>query len=95
MITQGDSTSAFGNSFLEVNLENIGDKSVSKVVFVCGSVKIEYQNPVFPLTINLTGEQTSELKCGKNTAYLIAYDENNQSTTCNGSITFDVSPRKV
>lgn len=95
MITQGDSTSAFGMSFLEVNLENIVGKTVSKIIFVCGSVKIEYENPVFPLTVNLTSEQSEKLRCGKNTAYLIAYDENNQPTTCEGSITFDVSPRKV
>lgn len=95
MITQGDSTSAFGNNFLEVNLENIEGKTVSKVVFVCGSLNIEYENPVFPLMINLTSEQTSELKCGKNTAYLIAYDENNQPKTCEGSITFTVNPRKA
>lgn len=94
MITKGDSTSAFGNSFLEINLENADDYIVSKVVFVCGAVRIEYDNPVFPLTVNLTSEQTSQLKCGNNTAYLIAYDENNQPQTCEGSITFQVSPRK-
>ena len=95
MITQGDSTSAFGNKFLEVNLVVPSGQTVSKAVFVCGAVSIEYQNPVFPLLINLTSEQTSELKCGKNTGYLVVYDSNGQKRTCEGSVEFIVNPRKA
>lgn len=95
-ITCGDNTGAFGGTFLTISLNNnTGEQiTVSKAVFACGSVRVEFKNPVFPLVVNLTEEQTEKLNC-KNTCYLAVWDDQGRKRTCEGSLSFNTNPRKV
>jgi hypothetical protein len=93
-ITQGDSTSAFGNHFLKIYTSIPEGQTVSKAVFVSGSVKKTITDITDPIILDLTSEETAQLKCGRNVAYLIAYDENDQPITCQGKLEFNVEPRK-
>lgn len=87
-IYKGDDTGAFGNSFITINLDNPNDYEVSKVVFVCGCVYKEFENPTFPIVINLTSEETNKLKAS-NVCYLVAYDSEGRQKTCKGTLTFN------
>ena len=93
-ITCGDNTAAFGGRFLRISLNNETGLAISKAVFACGSVRIEFKNPVFPLIVNLTEEQSSKLNCN-NTCYLAVWDEDGRKRTCEGSLNFNTNPRKV
>lgn len=86
-IYKGDSTGAFGNNFITINLDNPNDYVVSRVVFVCGCIQKSFENPVFPLTVNLTSEETATLK-PSNVCYLVAYDSEGRQKTCKGTLTF-------
>lgn len=95
-ITCGDNTAAFGGSWLTISLVNESgiEVTVSKAVFSCAGIHLEFENPVFPLTINLNEEQTAKLQC-QNTCYLAVWDEDGRKKTCTGSFSFNASPRKV
>lgn len=86
-IYKGDSTGAFGNNFITINLDNPNDYIVSRVIFVCGCIKKSFENPQFPLIINLTSEETVKLS-GVNVCYLVAYDSEGRQKTCKGTLTF-------
>lgn len=96
LLTCGDNTGAFGGNFLTINLKNSSSSEihVSKAVFACGPVRIEFNEPVFPLVVNLTEEQTAQLSCC-NTVYLAVWDEEGRKLTCSGSVNFKTQPRKV
>ena len=95
-ITCGDNTAAFGGNFLTISLNNQtgSEINVKRAVFACGPIRVEFDNPEFPLTVNLTEEQTAQLNC-KNTCYLAVWDEQNRKLTCEGNLTFNTNPRKV
>lgn len=96
VLTCGDNTAAFGGSFITINLNNKtgAEITISKAVFACGPIHVEFENPTFPLVVNLTEEQTEYLSC-ENTAYLAVWDEEGRKRTCSGKITFKTQPRKV
>ena len=73
-ITRGDNTAAFGGTFLTISLNNTTGLAISRAEFACGAIRLSFENPVFPLTINLTEEQTSQLCC-KNDCFLAVWDE--------------------
>lgn len=63
MITRGDDTSAFGQAeLLRINFTVPEEQTVSKAILVCGALKMEFDEPVSPIDINLTSEQTAILK---------------------------------
>ena len=94
-ITQGDDTGAFGNTWLVIDLTGIPEGFVvKKLKLIFGAVDKDYNNPEFPLPVNLTSAETKILRCGMNTGYVICYDENNHAQTCRGSFTDEVLPRK-
>ncbi len=95
-LTCGDNTGAFGGNFLTINLKNETGTPlvVSKAVFACGPVRIEFENPEFPLVVNLNEAQTAQLSCC-NTVYLAVWDSEGRKRTCSGSINFKTQPRKV
>ena len=94
-ITQGDATGSFGNTWLTVNLTEIPTGySISKIKIIFGAVDKDFQNPEFPLAVNLTSAETAVLRCGRNTGYCIAYDQEGRPYTCQGSFSDDVLPRK-
>ena len=90
-IFKGDNTGAFGNNFITINLVNPDGHEISKVIFVCGCIKKEFKNPVFPLVVNLTSQETDTLKT-VNTCYLVAYDTMGRQKTCQGTLTFKAIP---
>ena len=87
MLFRGDDTNAFGGRFLEINLENSTGLNISKAEFRCGSIVKTFENPIFPLEISLTGEETSKLY-QNNACYLAIYDEQGRKHTCSGHLTF-------
>lgn len=87
-IYKGDDTGAFGATFLTVNASIPTGYNVSKAEIKIGILDpIVIENPEFPLSINLTSEQTA-LLMDKNSIYMAVYDDNNLKKTCKGVITF-------
>lgn len=87
-IFKSDDTGAFGNSFITINLDNPNEYIVSRVIFVCGCIKKTFDNPTFPIVVNLTSEETSRLKT-TNVCYLVAYDSEGRQKTCKGTFKFN------
>lgn len=94
MIYKGDDTGAFGANFLTISLENAENVTISKAVFRCNEITKEFENPVFPIKINLTAEETSMLY-EDNTCYLAVYDEKGLKKTCEGSFVIQTQPKRV
>lgn len=86
-IYKNDDTRAFGNAFLTIKLKSETEVAISKAVFQCSDVRKEYENPTFPLIVNLTAEETAKLG-NHNTCYLAVYDEYGYKQTCKGSLSF-------
>lgn len=90
-IYKGDDTGAFDKFFITIYLKNPLNKIVSKVDFIInggGCIPIKtYENPVFPLRINFTKEETAKF-LAVNVCRLVAYDENGLKQTCNNTLTF-------
>lgn len=86
-IYKNDDTGAFGNNFITVNLDNPNDYEISRVVFVCGCITKNFDNPTFPIVINLSSKETATLK-SSNVCYLVAYDSEGRQKTCKGTLTF-------
>lgn len=96
-IYQGDNTAAFGGNFLTIRLvlpEGQEMPPISKVELKIGCICKTFENPVFPLTVNLTEEETLKLQA-VNTAYLAVWDNEDRKKTCQGKITFKTEPRRV
>lgn len=83
-----DDTNAFEQKFLKIELETPIDITISKVDFRCGQILKTFENPLFPLKIDLTSEETAILSY-TNTCYLAIYDELGRKRTCKGSLTFE------
>lgn len=86
-IFKGDDTSAFGGTFITINLINPLGYQISKAIFVCGCIKKTYENPVFPLTINFSSEETKQLR-PNNVCQLVVFDQYGKQKTCTGKIIF-------
>lgn len=95
-IYQGDNTGAFGETFLTINLTSDIEPTptISKAVLKIGGVCKSFLNPVFPLTVNFTSEETSKM-AAVNTAYLAVWDSEGRKRTCEGSLSFKTNGRKV
>lgn len=87
-IFKGDDTGAFGNNFITIYLDNPQNYVISKAIFVCGCIEKEIKNPDFPLEINLTSQQTEQLRA-TNVCYLVVYDEQGRQATCQGTLGFN------
>ena len=64
-----DDTAAFGQDFIIINAIIPDGWEISKAVWKAGNIVKEFQNPVFPIKINLTSEETGQLQ-SLNTCYL-------------------------
>ena len=97
-IFRGDSTAAFGQDWLEIHAEFPDDtwaERITRAEFKVGPLPVMiFDNPVFPLTVNLTSEQSILLK-DVNDCYLAVYDENGYKQTCEGQLTFPTRRRVV
>lgn len=96
MIFQGDNTAAFGGNFLTINVSSESGivPAFSRAEIKIGCICKSFQNPTFPMTINLNEEETAKLQT-QNTAYLAVWDAEGRKKTCVGSITFNTQSRRV
>lgn len=63
MITRGDDSDAFGQpELLRIKFVVPEGQSVSKAILKCGTLQLEFIEPISPIDVNLTGEQTAILK---------------------------------
>lgn len=87
-IFQGDDTGAFNNTFLTIRANIPEGFIVSKAKVKIGDLPImTFDNPEFPIRINLTSAQTRQLKT-QNECYMAIYDSVGRKKTCNGTIKF-------
>lgn len=94
-INRGDNTRAFGSNFLRIYLNNPNNLFISKAVFhINGELEKVYENPVFPLNVNFTGEETMRLK-QDNTCKLALWDESGRRRTADGKFTFFVRENRI
>lgn len=95
-IFQGDNTAAFGGNFLTINLSYNGEvlPTISRAELKIGCICKSFQNPTFPITINLNEDETAKLQT-QNTAYLAVWDIEGRKMTCVGSLTFNTQSRRV
>lgn len=96
MIYQGDNTAAFGGNFLTINLSYNGEvlPTITRAELKIGCICKNFQNPTFPMTINLNEEETAKLQT-QNTAYLAVWDAEGRKKTCVGSLTINTQSRRV
>lgn len=88
VIFKGDDTSAFGTTFISIEADIPEGYVVSKAkVKVTNLPDFIYENPTFPIEVNLTSAQTRALST-QNEAYLIVYDEWGRKKTCQGVLRF-------
>jgi hypothetical protein len=96
-IYQGDNTAAFGGNFLTIDVsagEGIPMPTITKAELKIGCFTKVIENPTFPITINLTEEETTHLK-NENTAYLAVWDVEGRKKTCEGSLVINTNPQRV
>lgn len=86
-IFRGDNTSAFGTTFITINIRNPYGLEISKALFRCGELVKEFENPVFPLYVNFTEEETKQLAFN-NVCYLAVWDTMGRKRTCEGHLKF-------
>ena len=85
---RGDDTDAFGSSFITINLATSITATITRAVFQCETIKKSFEDPTFPLSVELTALETRALQ-GTNTCYLAVWDENGKKRTCEGSLNFN------
>lgn len=93
-IYRGDDTDAFGSSFITIDLATTLTVTITKAIFQCGVIKKTFDDPVFPLQIELTAAETKTLPAN-NICYLAVWDENGKKRTCEGSLTFNTQSQVV
>lgn len=84
MLVRTDDTDAFKNptddNFLKINFSIPEGQTCSKAILYCDSLKLEFIDPVSPIGIELSSEQTAILKdnvCGD----IELYDGQNRKIT--------------
>ena len=93
-IIRGDNTGAFGASFLQINLYNPTQKEISKAVVQLGCISKTFENPVFPLKVNLNGCETSKLNF-ENDISLAVWDNKGRKITPKQSYSFYTQNERV
>jgi hypothetical protein len=86
-ITRGDYLENLITIYLENHLEDVQLPFVT-AIFQCGSMQRVINNPVFPLQISFTEEESLKLQ-QTNVCYLAVIDSAGKKRTCDGSLTFN------
>ena len=72
---KGDDFNSFNQEWVRINLDIPSNWIISKAEFKVGNLPtMRFINPVFPLDVSLTSEQSANLK-DINTCYLAIFDE--------------------
>ena len=86
---RGDDTQAFGNNWLTIEADYPSDWVISAAEFKVGNLPtMLFENPEFPLKVNLSSSQTAVLK-DVNSCYLSLYDKDGLKITCEGTFIFE------
>lgn len=86
---RGDDTAAFGQNWLRIEADYPLDWVVTRCDFKVGNLPVmTFENPEFPIDVNLTSSQTKLLK-DVNSCYLSLYDEDDLKITCEGTFIFE------
>lgn len=104
-IYKGDDTSAFGGLFIRINLHlpsELEGVVITKAVvsinvncnFLTNDITKVYENPTFPLDINLDSTESKKLQ-SKNYLYLAVWDQYGRKHTPDGHLVFDAYGCKV
>ena len=99
-LIKGDDSHAFGQNLLRINLRDeeglLNDHTISKCeIRFSGCVTKVIENPVFPLIINLTSEESQKLSVGNNTAVMAVWDEDGRKLTAEGGQIIVLGAKKV
>lgn len=94
-IFRGDDTDAFGQNWLTINAVIPTGWVIAKADVKIGDLPIKtFNNPVFPLSINLTNIETIQLS-QKNNIYMKVYDTQGRGMTCQGTLSFPTQAEVV
>ena len=93
-IYQGDNTGFGGQELLKITISNPDNFIISKAEFKCGSIILNFDNPTFPLVVNLNEEQTEKLNI-TNKCYLAVYDSEGRKQTCEGTFKIPTNARVI
>ena len=93
---RGDNTAAFGGNFLTINVTTESEilPTITRAELKIGCICKTFENPTFPMTINLTEDETVKLQAVNN-AYLALWDADGRKKTCQGTISIQTNPRRV
>ena len=92
---KGDDFDAFDQEWVQIVLDFPEDWIISRAEFKVGNLPVmRFNDPIFPLSIYLTSEQTINLK-DVNTCYLAIYDDLGRKQTLSGSWTFQAEDEVV
>ena len=99
-LIRGDDSKAFGQNLIRITLSDpdglLEQHSISKCeIRFSGCVTKTYQNPEFPLLVNLTSEESKKLQAGNNTAVLAVWDELGRKLTAEGGQVIVIGAQKV
>lgn len=92
---RGDDSNAFGFSFLTVNLKDSEQYPCSKAEIRIGNIIKTFDNPVFPIEIELNREETMALSEAGNKCRMAVYDMNGLKWTPEGGLCFKAEPKEV
>lgn len=94
-INRGDNTGAFGQDFLRIYLNNPSNLYIERAVLqINNDLEKEFFEPIFPLRVNFTGEETTYLH-QVNTCKLALWDEYGRRRTADGKFTFFVKENRI
>lgn len=99
-LVRGDDSRAFGQNLLRITLSDpdhlLDRHSISKCeIRFSGCVTKTFNNPEFPLIINLTSEESNKLQAGNNTAVMAVWDEEGRKVTPEGGQIIKIGAKKV
>ena len=90
-LVRGDNLQAFDGQPIIINLHNnIRPISKAEVVINGGVILRTFENPEFPISVELDESDTAKLIVGKNICNLIVYDDLGRKETCKGTLYFTV-----
>ena len=93
-IYKGDDTNAFGQNFIQINLNETAGYNISKVVFQCGPIQKVFVRPQFPIYVNFSAVESERLQ-QVSECYLQVFDEKGLRQTCEGTLTFTAKSKVV
>lgn len=99
-LIRGDDSQAFGQNLLRITLKDesglLNNHSISKCeIRFNGCVTKTFENPEFPLIINLTSEESDKLSVGGNKAVMAVWDELGRKVTPEGGQIIVIGAKKV